>query len=53
MGRNKKYHSDGELKEAKKKQWRAYYEKNKEKINSYRMKKYYDGKETDSSLPTS
>lgn len=45
MGRNKKYHSEEELKAAKKKQWREYYERNKEKINTHRMKKYYDGKE--------
>ena len=45
MGRKKKYHSEEELKAAKKKQWKEYYERNKEKINSHRMKKYYDGKE--------
>ena len=42
MGRNKKYHSEEELQDAKKAQWRKYYEKNKEKINVHRMEKYYE-----------
>jgi hypothetical protein len=44
MGRKKKYYTEEELKAVKKKQWMEYYHKNKEKINAYRMKKYYDGK---------
>lgn len=42
MGRKKKYHSEEELKAAKKRQWREYYERNKEKINAHRMEKYYE-----------
>ncbi len=42
MGRTKKYHTEAELKDAKSKQWKLYYEKNKVKINSHRMVKYYD-----------
>lgn len=42
MGRKKKYHSEKELLEAKRAQWMKYYEKNKQKINSHRMKKYYE-----------
>jgi hypothetical protein len=45
MGRVKKYHSEVERIDAKKAQWRTYYEKNKEKINANRMEKYYERKE--------
>jgi hypothetical protein len=44
MGRNKKYYDDVEKKIAKKKQWRAYYERNKDVINKKRMDNYYDRK---------
>ena len=47
MGRNKKYNSDEELKAAKNEQWKSYYERNKEKINTQRMKKYYERKSTE------
>lgn len=53
MGRKKKYNTEEEKKEAQREWNRQYYLKNKEKINSHRMKKYYDGKEEDSSLPAS
>lgn len=42
MGRNKKYHTEEELKIAKKKQWMEYYERNKDVINKKRMDVYYD-----------
>jgi hypothetical protein len=42
MGRTKKYHTEVELKDAKSKQWKLYYEKNKAKINALRMEKYYE-----------
>lgn len=45
MGRNKKYNSEDELKAAKNEQWKSYYEKNKEKINTHRMKTYYENKQ--------
>ena len=45
MGRKKKYHTETEKREAKAKQWKLYYDKNKEKINGHRMKKYYKDKE--------
>ena len=44
MGRKKKYQNIEELKVAKSAQWRLYYDRNKEKINSQRMKKYYEQK---------
>ena len=44
MGRKKKYHSEEELKIAKKKQWMEYYEKNKDEINKKRMDRYYGRK---------
>lgn len=46
MGRNKKYQTEEELKAAKAKQWKSYYDKNKEKINTHRMEKYYENKST-------
>lgn len=46
MGRHKKYHTEEELKAAKAEQWKLYYERNKEKINAHRMKKYYENKST-------
>ena len=42
MGRKKKYNSEDELKDAKRKQSREYYYRNKDKINAHRMKIYYD-----------
>lgn len=47
MGRYKKYHNEEERKEAKKKQWRDYYEKNKSEINKKRMEKYYEKRKGD------
>lgn len=47
MGRKKKYSNDEELKAAKAKQWKEYYERNKETINTHRMKKYYENKSTE------
>jgi len=47
MGRKKKYQTDEELKLAKKKQWREYYERNKDDINKKRMIKYYEQKHRD------
>ena len=44
MGRRKKYQNDDQLKAAKAEQWKSYYDRNKEKINSQRMKKYYEQK---------
>ena len=44
MGRIKKYHSEEEKKIAKQKQWRDYYQRNKDVINKKRMNKYYDNK---------
>ena len=44
MGRNKKYHTDEEKREAKRTRWNRWYEKNKESLNEKRMKDYYDKK---------
>ena len=44
MGRNKKYHSEEEKKNAKKRQWVEYYERNRDKINKKRINTYYDKK---------
>lgn len=44
MGRNKKYHTDEERKEAKRARWRKWYDKNKKQLNASRMEKYYDKK---------
>lgn len=44
MGRRKKYHTKEEQAEAKRIRWNKWYEKNKQKLNSHRMKKYYDKK---------
>lgn len=44
MGRKKKYHTEEELLEAQRVWNREYYERNKEKINSKRMKEYYERK---------
>lgn len=44
MGRKKKYNTTEELKAAKRKQWREYYNRNKKKINTSRMEKYYENK---------
>ena len=43
-GRKKKYNTEEELRNAKRTQWMNWYEKNKEKLNSHRMKKYYESK---------
>ncbi len=43
-GRKKKYKTEEELRIAKRSQWKIWYEKNKEKLNSSRMKKYYERK---------
>lgn len=45
MGRKKKYSNEEELKSAKAKQWKEYYERNKETINAHRMKTYYENKQ--------
>lgn len=42
MGRKKKYQTEQELLEAKRARWIRWYEKNKEKLNTHRMKKYYE-----------
>ena len=44
MGRNKKYHTEEEKREAKRVRWMSWYEKNKESLNKKRMKDYYDKK---------
>ncbi len=44
MGRKKKYKTEEERLEAKRKQWMEYYERNKEKLNAQRMEKYYERK---------
>jgi hypothetical protein len=46
MGRIKKYQTEDELKAAKAEQWKSYYDRNKKKINTQRMKKYYENKST-------
>ena len=42
MGRKKKYQTEQELLQAKRARWTRWYEKNKQKLNSHRMKKYYE-----------
>ena len=44
MGRKPKYNTEEEKKEAQRKWNREYYRRKKEKINSHRMEKYYEGK---------
>jgi hypothetical protein len=44
MGRRSKYKTEEERKEAQRKWNREYYHRNKDKINSQRMEKYYEGK---------
>lgn len=44
MGRKPKYNTEEEKKEAQRKWNREYYRRQKEKINSHRMEKYYEGK---------
>jgi hypothetical protein len=46
MGRKKKYITEEERLEAKKARWNRWYEKNKQSLNSHRMKKYYERKVT-------
>jgi len=47
MGRKKKYHTDDEKKEANRRDYKIWYEKNKESLNAKRMKEYYDRKHND------
>jgi hypothetical protein len=42
MGRNKKYLTDDERRLAKLTQWKSYYIRKKNIINTHRMKKYYE-----------
>ena len=42
MGRNKKYQTEEEKLNAKRARWNRWYDKNKQKLNSQRMKKYYE-----------
>lgn len=44
MGRKKKYQTKEEQIQAKRDRWNRWYDKNKEKINTHRMKKYYESK---------
>jgi len=46
MGRKKIYQTVAELKDARKRWYKKYYEANKIEINHRRMKKYYEKKET-------
>jgi hypothetical protein len=41
MGRKKQYHTEEEKKEANRKDWNLWYEKNKKKHNNNRMIEYY------------
>jgi len=45
MGRKKKYHTEEEKKEANRKDYKIWYEKNKESLNAKRMKEYYERKQ--------
>ena len=45
MGRKRKYHSQEERDEAKRKAWRRWYNRNKESFNEKRMKNYYEEKD--------
>jgi hypothetical protein len=42
MGRKKQYHTEEEKKEANRKDWNLWYEKNKKKHNNNRMIEYYE-----------
>jgi hypothetical protein len=42
MGRKKKYQTNEEQMEAKRIRWNKWYEKNKQALNSHRMRKYYE-----------
>lgn len=44
MGRTRKYNTEEEKLEAQRKWNKEYYERNKKKINTHRMKKYYEGR---------
>lgn len=44
MGRNKKYHTEDEKRQAKLARWKRWYEKNKDSYNVKRMKDYYERK---------
>lgn len=46
MGRNKKYNTDAERLEAKRKWARDYYYRNKFQINKKTMEKYYEQKKS-------
>lgn len=48
MGRNKKYQTKEEQLEAKRARWNKWYDANKQKLNTQRMEKYYEGKSTKS-----
>ena len=43
-GRKKKYQTIEEKKSANNATWKRWYEKNKEKLNTHRMERYYDQK---------
>lgn len=47
MGRNKKYFTNEQRRDAKQRENRKYYSRNKDRINKERMRKYYEkvGKE--------
>ena len=50
MGRKKKYHTEEELLEAKRR-WRTkWYETNKEEHNARRMEKYYEQKNKENGM---
>ena len=44
MGRKKKYHTEEERKEAQRRMWREWYDRNKDELNAHRMEKYYEQK---------
>jgi hypothetical protein len=49
MGRKKIYQTEEEQLDAKRNRWKLWYEKNKQKLNTHRMKKYYE--KVDKKLP--
>jgi hypothetical protein len=46
MGRKRKYNTEEEKLDAQRKWNREYYEKNRQKINTHRMRKYYERKKS-------
>lgn len=44
MGRKRKYQTKEEQIDAKRARWKLWYDKNKEKLNTHRMEKYYEQK---------